>query len=84
MGMKVTKQYFCDICGSEIERFDNRNHVLTGMTVRFLTEQNEGTPTKPYYDGGHNLMLCRECMERAVTIDATGAMGYNQYRFREG
>mgnify|MGYP006988883895 CR=1 FL=1 len=83
MGMKVTKRYFCDICGEEIKEFKKNDHTLIGFTVRFLTEQNEGTPTKPYYDGGHNLMLCSDCMERAVTVEATGAMGHNHYRFRD-
>ena len=55
------------------------------LSVVFLTEQNEGTPTKPYFDI-ETLDLCPECYEKLITeypIIARGAQGYNTYTWRE-
>lgn len=59
----------------------NKNRFT--LPVRFLAEQNEGYPSEPYFSHAETLDLCDECALKAITIDARGAMGYNQYQFRD-
>lgn len=80
MSSKTVTTHFCDICGQVIHDYSKRNRMSIG--VRFLTEQNEGTPVKPYYD--YCIVdLCDECADRAITVDAIGAMGHNEYRWHK-
>lgn len=51
------------------------------LTVKFLTEQNEGTVCKPYFDTV-TIEMCPECYEKLLStwpISAYGAQGYNNY-----
>jgi len=59
------------------------NHM--SMPVVFLTEQNEGTSCKPYFDTAR-FDICPECYKKLLEtypITAKGAMGYNTYEWRE-
>ena len=75
-------KYTCDICGSQIDEYHvGSNHIKTA--VRFHTEQTEGRICDPYFDVVE-IDVCDKCANRAVTIDAWGAMGYNSYKWRTG
>lgn len=82
MSTKTMTTHYCDVCKREIRGYSEKCHRFT-LPVRFLTEQNEGYPTSPYYSHNERLDLCSKCAARAIVIDAEGAMGYNRYWFRE-
>lgn len=66
--------------GKEIPKWKHQQ-----ISVVFLTEQNEGTPTKPYFDT-NTLDMCPNCYEKLLKsypIVATGAQGYNKYDWRK-
>ena len=72
--------YYCDIagCGTPVEPEDVREYEVV-----FETEQNEGRSTEPYFQPAE-LYLCdkhREAYMQIQPIRATGAMGFNKYRF---
>lgn len=69
----------CDLCGTEHKEKDI-THVK--MPVLFTTEQNEGKPVKPYLSTDYTLDLCASCLDRALTIEASGSMGLNRYEWR--
>ena len=74
--------YICDICGEESgapRKGDGKVQVI------FTTEQNQGISTKPYFEFV-SIDWCEQCRSKALAgnaIYATGAMGYNQYYFKE-
>lgn len=76
---KVTEEFICDTCGKQIV---DGGIVGKKLPVRFLTEQTEGRPCKAYYTFTDQIDLCEECAYQAFRIDATGAMGYNDYAIR--
>lgn len=72
---KTIETVYCDICKTEAE-------CITGkFPVRFLTDQTEGRPCKPYLSF-KSIDVCNNCLDKILTLEATGAQGYNQYRFR--
>lgn len=77
--VKHPDTFKCDLCGTEHEEKDIA-HVK--MPVLFTTEQNEGKPVKPYVSEDCTLDLCASCLDRALTIEATGCMGFNRYEWR--
>lgn len=78
MGSKTT--HYCDICKSTDGVKSQR------LSVVFLTEQNEGRATDPYIDTSP-MDICEDCRKRIVTTGqipfATGAMGFNDYFWKE-
>lgn len=68
----------CDLCGTECEE-NEINHVK--MPVLFTTEQNEGRLVTPYLTTC-DIDLCITCLDRALTIEASGSMGFNRYEWR--
>lgn len=58
----------------EVKSFD--------MQVVFVTEQNEGRATTPYFSNV-KIDLCANCLKRLIesrkVLTAVGAMGYNDY-----
>lgn len=75
--VKHPDTYTCDICGAE---FDEKRRV--NVPVLWLTEQNEGRPVKPYF-ATEELDLCETCADKVHVVEATGACGVNDYRFRD-
>lgn len=54
------------------------------LPVVFLTEQNEGRSSKPYFDNA-KIDVCPECYKRLLEeypITGYGAQGYNTYKWR--
>ena len=78
MRIKHPDTFKCDLCGAELEE-DAVKH--TSLLVRFTTEQNEGRSCEPYYQT-IGLDLCPECLDKAITINASGCMGHNSYSWR--
>jgi len=72
---KTIEKVYCDICEAEAECIHNK------FTVYFTTDQTEGRPCKPYLSI-ETLDVCKDCLEKAITIEASGAQGYNKYHFR--
>ena len=72
--------YFCDICKEESgapRKGEGKVQVI------FTTEQNEGRTSRPYFEIV-DINWCEQCRYKALqgnAIWATGAMGYNEYRF---
>ena len=66
----------CDICKKQVETQELR------IPVRFLTEQNEGKPCKPYISMT-KMDICDDCLLKCTNIEACGAMGYNTYILKE-
>jgi len=69
----------CDICNEE------RKIKQKTMTVIFLTEQDEGRSVDPYLENV-SIELCNDCEKKILEgniLYATGAMGYNNYRFNK-
>lgn len=81
MSKEVVTTYRCDMCGEAIGHYD-KDQNRPRMPVRFITEQNEGTLTDPYMDYVE-IDLCDKCLDRALVIDACGAMGHNDYSWRD-
>lgn len=80
MRIKHPDTFRCDLCGTEM----GHNEVFQAkLPVIFTTEQNEGRPSKPYVQM-EQLDLCRECLDRYIAVAASGAMGVNDYRWRDG
>lgn len=78
MGRVVS--YYCDIdgCDTPVEPKDVREYEVV-----FDTEQNEGRSTEPYFQPAE-LYLCdkhREAYMAIQPIRASGAMGFNKYKF---
>lgn len=77
---KVTVDYYCDICSEKTKNEEEK------LPIIFLTEQNEGRSCYPYLTKG-NIVLCDRCKEKmlieGIFIFAEGAMGYNNYFFKE-
>lgn len=72
--------YYCDICKEESGAPRNGEGKVQ---VIFTTEQNEGRSTRPYFEIV-DINWCEQCRYKALqgnAIWATGAMGYNEYRF---
>lgn len=72
----------CDLCGIEIKH-PNAGKKMQ-VPVCFLTEQNESTYIKPYLSM-QAVDLCEPCLKRMIDelpIIGTGAMGYNDYKWR--
>lgn len=79
MGSRTTT--FCDIQGCE----KDADHHQKTVSVRFMTEQNEGRSTTPYLTG-EKLDFCFEHYKQyidSLPLQASGAMGYNEYVFKE-
>jgi len=81
MSKNVHTSYACDICGKEIE-LCNGGLIEAKVPARFMTEQNEGRYVDPYYYEVE-IDLCQECANKGLRIDASGAMGYNNYSIRK-
>lgn len=75
--VKHPDTYTCDICGTE---FDEKRRV--NVPVLWVTEQNEGRSVKPYF-GTKELDLCEACTDKVHVVEAAGACGVNNYRFRK-
>lgn len=77
---KIITEYYCDICGNQT------NNLEKEVPIIFLTEQNEGRPTNPYFDK-NKIVLCDLCKKKVFfegkQIFANGAMGCNEYYFLE-
>lgn len=72
----------CDVRGCEKEA----DHKNKKVSVRFITEQNEGRSTSPYLTG-EDLDFCEEHYEQYVNtlpLIGSGAMGFNDYYFEKG
>lgn len=82
MSSKTTTEYFCDVCGAVIPNYKKEHRKKYSMPVRFYTEQTEGKGCPPYYSNV-SIDLCDACLDKAVNINAWGAMGYNTYEFRK-
>lgn len=74
---KTTVQFFCDVCGREVDRLREVKYP-----VIFHTEQTEGKSCSPYisYD---KIEFCDECLVKALRLHGSGAQGNNEYRFEE-
>lgn len=87
MSERVALTVSCDVCGRPFWTGDEKNDEdrpkMVTTAVWFDTEQNEGRPTEPYLDTV-KIDLCPECAERAIRIRASGCMGINEYRMKEG
>lgn len=71
----------CDIKGCDREA----KHKAKTVSVRFTTEQNEGRAVEPYLEGS-KLDFCKMHYQMyidSIALNATGAMGYNDYYFNE-
>ena len=69
----------CDLC-----KGTKTVQELT-LQIIFLTEQNEGRATKPYFSM-EKFDICKICLYKALNGNAiygTGAMGYNDYSFKK-
>lgn len=76
------EHYICDICKKEGNKITNHGQK---MTVVFTTEQNEGRSTEPYFDTVV-IDICEPCRTKLIEgkmLFASGAMGYNDYRFKD-
>ena len=69
--------YKCDVCGKEVERARS-----VTLPVRWMTEQNEGRPCKPYI-ASRRFDLCEECLHSVLAIEAIGCMGNNTFSMIE-
>lgn len=78
--IKHPDTFACDMCGVETEEGANFHARLP---VRFVSEQNEGRPCAPYFEM-IELDLCPGCLDRCVSIEASGACGVNDYWWRDG
>lgn len=78
--IKHPDTFRCDLCGVETQEGVNFHGKIP---VRFVSEQNEGRPTAPYVQMTE-LDLCPDCLDRYVTVEASGACGVNDYWWREG
>lgn len=78
--MAKIEKYICDI--NKCENEPKAKNSGLAMQVIFTTEQNEGRPTKPYFQMVH-LDICDSCLDRILHkgsyITARGAMGDNCY-----
>ena len=70
----------CDLCKKTVVRKSEIHSVR--IPVKFLTEQTEGRSVEPYIVL-ENLDLCFKCLEKATTLSAIGAQGYNTYKFEQ-
>lgn len=70
----------CDICKKTTN--DEKRIRSVQIPVTFLTEQTEGRAVAPYISI-QNLDLCATCLKKVAILTATGAQGYNTYRFNE-
>lgn len=71
---------FCDLCSQTNDTVKNCQ-----VNVIFTTDQTEGRSTAPYFSQV-KMDICKACKDRALTGDtiwAAGAMGYNNYSFKE-
>ncbi|AVQ36599.1 hypothetical protein [Staphylococcus kloosii] len=88
MTEKIMKVKQCDICKKQVEIDDNiTSHTeeeikSIKLPVLFKTEQIEGRSTTPYVTQ-KDIDLCKDCLNKAVAIEAIGAQGNNQYWFME-
>lgn len=84
--MSIIQIIKCDVCGVEVTRTKESEKLLgVSMPVVFETEQDEGTPTKPYLTR-QKMDICKRCYDDVIdqfTFRATGAMGYNEYHIFE-
>lgn len=64
----------CDLCGAQGE-----DVVSIKYPVVFLTEQNEGRPCKSYVNIS-DIDVCPDCKKRILRVNATGCMGFNEYK----
>lgn len=76
--IKHPDTFRCDICGTEVDQYAVFHAELP---VMFTTNQNDGKPHDPYVDVAH-VDLCPDCLDRCVTVEASGMMGVNKYRWR--
>jgi len=77
MATTTIVKHTCDVCG------DTADHLQIKLDVIFQTEQTEGRSV-PNYLSIVTIDLCKECKKHLLKgnyIFATGAMGYNKYRF---
>ena len=76
-----SEKIWVDENGEEIKGWQ----CINNLPVKFLTEQNEGTSTKPYID--YILAdICPDCWQKFIDnypIVAYGAQGYNTIEFDE-
>lgn len=80
--MAITKKIVmfctCDMCKKTVQ--NEKEVYQVKLPVRFTTEQTEGRAVEPYIVL-QNFDLCYKCLEKATTITAEGAQGYNKYWF---
>ena len=77
--MSTITKVICDIHNCTEEAF----HKQKTLSVRFMTEQNEGRSTTPYLSG-EKMDMCEEHYQQyidSLTLVAYGAQGYNEISF---
>lgn len=97
---ETINQIKCDACGKELKYkkilgkkvwygLDGKEikdkWISETFTVKFMTEQTEGTSTKPYLESC-TLDLCPECYKKYIDnfpLKAYGAGGYNTYAWND-
>lgn len=75
--MSKKEIFKCDVCGKTCDETNERTQVI------FLTEQQEGRMTQPYFQIV-NIDYCDKCRAKMLSghyLFATGAQGYNKYFF---
>lgn len=77
MKKKITL-YICDVCKKEVEEKDLRS---LSLPVMFHSDQTEGKPCSPYISI-EKMDICKECLNKAVTIHGMGAQGVNTYKIK--
>lgn len=80
MGSVVS--YFCDVCNKEKQETELAKQDIQCI---FTTEQTEGRPVKPYLSK-QQIEICDSCYSHVLKgnyLYGNGAMGYNNYYFKE-
>ncbi len=74
---RTIEEFYCDICGSKCESVKEITYP-----VIFHTEQTEGRWCEPYISNT-TIDACNICRRKILKLYATGAQGYNDYKFIE-
>lgn len=76
--VKTVMEFMCDICKNKVQPDQLFQQVK--LPIIFHSETTEGRPTKAHIEF-ETVDVCRDCLMKAININAVGAQGNNRYWF---
>jgi hypothetical protein len=81
MSRKTTIEVRCDVCGGIIAVTDGESPKKVKVQLWYDTAVEDGYPLSESRFGANMIEICYVCLNKAVTLTASGAQGLYSYRF---